>query len=111
MVLKVSISINDYFKNSILSWKKENEELSRCTTPFHCDLTRCLKGNCKAYGEIDTLSYNQIMVLNFTKIEYTDGGMGANPGGGGRGDVSPHVFSGGGHNIKCSPPPHVLGVG
>ena len=26
-------------------------------------------------------------------------------GGGGRGDVSPHVFSGGGHNIKCPPPP------
>ena len=30
----------------------------------------------------------------------------SNPGGGGgRGDVSPHVFSGGGHNIKCPPPP------
>ena len=39
--------------------------------------------------------------------------MGANPGvGGGRGDVSPpHVFSGGRHNIKCPPPPHVFQVG
>ena len=33
---------------------------------------------------------------------------GANPGG--RVPPPPHVFSGGGHNIKC-PPPHVLGVG
>ena len=42
--------------------------------------------------------------------------MGANPGGGGGGDCGmpppPHVFEGGGHNIKCTfPPPHVFGVG
>ena len=36
--------------------------------------------------------------------------MGGNPGGGG-GDASPHDFEGGGHNIKCPPPPHVFVVG
>ena len=38
-------------------------------------------------------------------------GMGGNPGGGGGGDggdASPHDFEGGGHNIKCPPPPTFL---
>ena len=30
-------------------------------------------------------------------------------GGGGQGDVSPHVLEGGGHNIKCPPPPRFWG--
>ena len=30
---------------------------------------------------------------------------------GGGGDASPHDFEGGGHNIKCPPPPHVFVVG
>ena len=40
--------------------------------------------------------------------------MGGNPGGQGgggvQGDVCPHDLEGGGHNIKCPPPPHGLGV-
>ena len=72
VVLNVSIS-TDYYKGSILLWKKGNEELTRCTAP--CDGTHWQRGNSRAYGEIDFHSGNQLVVLNFTKIEYTDGGL------------------------------------
>ena len=73
VVLNVTISGNDNFRNTIFLWTKGNEELTRCTA-HDCDRTHWQRGNCKAYGEIDT-RLNQIVVLNFTKIEYTDRGL------------------------------------
>ena len=51
-------------------------------------------------------------VLKIRYYNVMDMILGANPGGGGggQGDVSPHVFEGGGHNIKCPPPPPFLGL-
>ena len=72
VVLNVSISRNEYYKGSIFLWKKGNEEFNRCTA--HCEQTYWQRGNCKAYGEIDT-RFNQIVVLNFTEIAYTDRGL------------------------------------